>query len=132
MAIRDLGLRDATAQEIFLAATGRQDGDVASLGHTYGVSDKKGEARKLLAELLERAKQRYVSPDQAMSVFLKVSVGRAGVAGDHARYITRERATERQQERVWTRNLPEYADGGRATRSGPLTSRVFTFPPESI
>lgn len=38
-----------------------------------------------------------------------IKVGRAGTAGDHARYITRERATESKQERVWTRNVPEYA-----------------------
>jgi hypothetical protein len=38
-----------------------------------------------------------------------IKVGRAGTADDHARYITRERATESKQERVWTRNVPEYA-----------------------
>lgn len=41
--------------------------------------------------------------------FVTIKVGRAGTAGDHARYITRERATEGKQERVWTRNVPEYA-----------------------
>ncbi len=45
-----------------------------------------------------------------MSVAIKVSVGRAGAAADHTRYITRERATEGEQERVWTRNVPEYVD----------------------
>jgi hypothetical protein len=41
--------------------------------------------------------------------FVTIKVGRAGTAGDHARYITRERATKGKQERVWTRNIPEYA-----------------------
>ena len=47
-----------------------------------------------------------------MSAVVKLSVGRAGAAGDNVRYITRERATEGEQERVWTRNVPEYADEG--------------------
>ncbi len=41
--------------------------------------------------------------------FVTIKVGRSGTAGDHARYITRERATEGKQERVWTQNVPEYA-----------------------
>jgi hypothetical protein len=41
--------------------------------------------------------------------FVTIKVGRAGTAGDHARYITRERATEGKQARVWTQNVPEYA-----------------------
>ncbi len=41
--------------------------------------------------------------------FVTIKVGRSGMAGDHARYITRERATEGKQERVWTQNVPEYA-----------------------
>ena len=41
--------------------------------------------------------------------FVTIKVGRSGTAGDHARYITRERATEGKQERVWTRNVPDYA-----------------------
>ncbi|MGB8507839.1 MAG: relaxase/mobilization nuclease domain-containing protein, partial [Pyrinomonadaceae bacterium] len=42
--------------------------------------------------------------------FVTIKVGRSGTAGDHTRYITRERATEGKQERVWTQNIPEYAD----------------------
>lgn len=41
--------------------------------------------------------------------FVTVSVGRAGTAGANVRYMTREHATEGQQERVWTRNVPEHA-----------------------
>ena len=47
-----------------------------------------------------------------MSAVVKLSVGRAGAAGDNVRYITRERATEGEQERVWTRNVPGYANEG--------------------
>lgn len=43
-------------------------------------------------------------------VFVTVRVGRAGTAAANVRYMTRERATEGEQERVWTQNVPEYAD----------------------
>ncbi|HET6892578.1 MAG TPA: protein kinase [Pyrinomonadaceae bacterium] len=36
--------------------------DVATLGHAYAVAGKRSEALKILAELQERAKQKYVSP----------------------------------------------------------------------
>jgi hypothetical protein len=42
-------------------------------------------------------------------VVLTVKVGRSGTAGANVRYMTRERATEGKQERVWTHNIPEYA-----------------------
>ncbi len=42
--------------------------------------------------------------------FVTIKVGRAGTAAANVRYLTRERATESKQERVWTRNVPEYAD----------------------
>lgn len=42
--------------------------------------------------------------------FVTIKVGRSGAASAHVGYVTRERATEGKQERVWTRNVPEYAD----------------------
>jgi tetratricopeptide (TPR) repeat protein len=51
-----------TELQTSLKVTGRHDFSVASLGYTYGVFGKKGEARKLLEELMKRAEQRYVSP----------------------------------------------------------------------
>lgn len=51
-----------------------------------------------------------------MSAVVKLSVGRAGAAGENIRYITRDRATEGEQERVWTRNVPEYASEGPGYR----------------
>lgn len=42
--------------------------------------------------------------------FVTVKVGRAGTAAANVRYMTRERATEGEQERVWTQNVPEFAD----------------------
>lgn len=57
--------------------------------------------------------------------FVTIKVGRAGTAGDHARYITRERATEGKQERVWTQNIPEYADHpGHAERGMSYKERT--------
>jgi len=41
--------------------------------------------------------------------FITIKVGRSGAAAAHVGYLTRERATEGKQERVWTRNVPEYA-----------------------
>lgn len=41
--------------------------------------------------------------------FVTIKVGRAGTAAANVRYMTRERATEGKQERVWTHNVPEYA-----------------------
>ncbi len=46
-----------------------------------------------------------------MSVMFKMSVGRSGSGGANIGYITRERATQKEKERVWTRNVPEYVDG---------------------
>lgn len=45
-----------------------------------------------------------------MSVMFKMSVGRGGSAGANIGYITREKATQKEKERVWTRNVPEYVD----------------------
>ena len=36
--------------------------DLATLGHAYGVAGERGEAMKIIAELQERARQKYVSP----------------------------------------------------------------------
>lgn len=49
---------------------------------------------------------------QAMSggAFVTVSVGRSGTAAANVRYMTRARATEGEQERLWTQNIPEHAD----------------------
>jgi serine/threonine protein kinase len=45
-----------------IAMLGRDPGALAALGYAYGVSGKKAEARKLLAELREQSKRRYVAP----------------------------------------------------------------------
>ncbi len=45
--------------------------------------------------------------------FVKFRVGREGASSANVRYITRGRATDGEPERVWTRNMPEYATEGR-------------------
>ncbi|OFV97376.1 MAG: hypothetical protein A3H28_02820 [Acidobacteria bacterium RIFCSPLOWO2_02_FULL_61_28] len=42
---------------------------MASLGHAYAVSGKRGEAQKVLAQLTERAAKSYVSPYQVAAVY---------------------------------------------------------------
>jgi hypothetical protein len=42
---------------------------MAALGHVYAVAGRKGEARKILAELEELAKHRYVSPYDRATVY---------------------------------------------------------------
>src|SRR2546422_10869470 len=59
-----------TELQTALNVTGRHDFSVASLGYTYGVLGKRGEARKLLNELMERAERRYVSPYSIAHIYI--------------------------------------------------------------
>lgn len=45
---------------------------VAYLGHAYAMSGKRGAAQKILDELMERARQSYVSPDYMAIVYLSM------------------------------------------------------------
>ena len=45
-----------------VALAGNQTRVIATLGHAYAVAGRKGEARQVLDQLLERSKQTYVSP----------------------------------------------------------------------
>jgi hypothetical protein len=45
-----------------------------------------------------------------MSVMFKMSVGSGGSGGANIGYITREKATQKEKERVWTQNIPKYVD----------------------
>ena len=50
----------------------------------------------------------------AGGVFLRFARGRAGTAGAHMRYITRPSATDRDEDALQTRNLPDWATEGRS------------------
>jgi serine/threonine-protein kinase len=61
------GQESSYAEAIAAAQAGALDGQerpamVAILGYAYGMSGNKGEARKVLAQLIELSKRRYVSP----------------------------------------------------------------------
>jgi tetratricopeptide (TPR) repeat protein len=50
--------------------SGRSPGALGMLGLVYGLANKKAEANKILNELLELNKQRYVTPAALVNVYL--------------------------------------------------------------
>ena len=68
MGLMDLGqVYEAKGMYADAIAVYGKAGDLASLGHAYAASGKKAEARKILRELDQRSKHRYVSPyDRAL------------------------------------------------------------------
>lgn len=57
--------------------------------------------------------------------FVKFSVGREGASSANLRYITRERATEGNGERVWSNNLPHHAVEGETYKERTGNMREY-------
>ena len=122
-----LGMTYAEKQEFVKAATelnraaalsGSDSGDVASLAYVAAKSGRESEARKILAQLVKRSKQRYVPPYYFTRIY-------AGLGDDNRSFTWLDRAVEERSE--WLRLIavdPGIAPAAlRCTLCAVLTAR---------
>jgi len=100
----------------------RDDVSIASLGHAYATSGKKGEAQKLLDELKTRSKQRYVSPYLIAFPYIGLGDREQALAWLEKGYESHD------QWMIWLRSDPKLDSLRSDSRFTELLRRVG-FPP---
>ena len=121
LAYEQKGLGEQAADEFKKAQdlSGSNAGAGATLGHLYAVTGKAGEARKLIGELREASKRRYVAPYEVAVIY-------AGLGEKEQALAWLEKAyDERSVRPVWLKFDPRL-DGLRAdSRFTDLMRRIF-------
>ena len=95
---------------------------VGSLGHVYAVSGNRAEAQKMLVELRERSKQRYVSPYNAALIH-------TGLGEKHQALMWLDKAREERDYRmIWLNVEPQFDSLRSDSRFTALVQRMGLGP----
>jgi tetratricopeptide (TPR) repeat protein len=95
----------------------------AQLAHAYALAGRKAEARKLLAELMERAKHQYLSPYNIATIYVAL--------GDYPRALqSLEDALDDRSESCPDLNVDPRLDPLRSNPRFQNLLRRMNFPPE--
>ena len=101
--------------------TARSPEVVAALGHAHAMVDEESKARELLDELIERSKERYVSPVLLSQIY-------TGMGDFDSAFDRLEQAySMRSSDLIWLKARPVFDALRSDRRFGELCARIF-FP----